>query len=44
VSKNNFEELEVSRKKNLIRDSRGESFNSEEPFRIPQINEEDPFP
>jgi len=43
VLKKNFEELEVLRKNNLRTGSEREFFNREEPFKIPQINEQDSF-
>jgi hypothetical protein len=43
VSKKRSEELEVLRKNKLRRGSEREFFNREEPFKIPQINEQDPF-
>jgi hypothetical protein len=43
VSKKWSEELEVSRKNKLGRGNERELFNREDPFKIPQINEQDPF-
>jgi len=43
VLKKISEELEVLKNKNLRRGNGRELFNKEEPFKIPQINEWDPF-
>jgi hypothetical protein len=43
VSKKRSEKLEVSRENKLRRGRGKEFFNREEPFKIPQINQQDLF-